>query len=193
MGHIYTKKRKKSCWFFEIHPDLPTQNLQDTIRTCSFLTLTLIIIKVVEPLLYVVYCHKGILGSSGDGSPIPGSGRSPLEKEMATHSNVLAWEILYTEEAGGLHSMGSQESDTTQQLNQHHHRLSHLTCGRRPSWFTNCSSSLSYMLLSCTNKSLLVLTSAQSELLQNFCFLFTMEHSCTRIRVLFSHLGKNLS
>ena len=35
----------------------------------------------------------------------------PLEKEMATHSNILAWEIPWTEEAGGLHSMGSQESD----------------------------------------------------------------------------------
>ena len=35
----------------------------------------------------------------------------PLEKEMATHSSILAWEIPWTEEAGGLHSMGSQESD----------------------------------------------------------------------------------
>ena len=37
----------------------------------------------------------------------------PLEKEMATHSNTLAWEISWTEEPGGLQSMGSQESDTT--------------------------------------------------------------------------------
>ena len=35
-----------------------------------------------------------------------------LEKEMATLSNILAWEIPWTEEAGGLQSMGSQESDT---------------------------------------------------------------------------------
>ena len=35
----------------------------------------------------------------------------PLEKEMATHSSILAWEIPWTEEAGGLHSMRSQESD----------------------------------------------------------------------------------
>ena len=40
-----------------------------------------------------------------------------LEKEMATHSNILAWRILWTEETGRLHSMGSQESDTTWQLN----------------------------------------------------------------------------
>ena len=37
----------------------------------------------------------------------------PLEKEMATHSTTLAWEIPWTEEPGGLQSMGSQESDTT--------------------------------------------------------------------------------
>ena len=36
----------------------------------------------------------------------------PLEKEMATHSNVLAWEISWTEESGGLQSMGSQKSWT---------------------------------------------------------------------------------
>ena len=33
----------------------------------------------------------------------------PLEKEMATHSNILAWEILWTEEPGGLQSMGQQK------------------------------------------------------------------------------------
>ena len=31
----------------------------------------------------------------------------PLEKEMATHSNILAWRILWTEESGGLQSIGS--------------------------------------------------------------------------------------
>ena len=37
----------------------------------------------------------------------------PLEKETATHSSILAWEILWTEEPGGLQCMGSQESDKT--------------------------------------------------------------------------------
>ena len=32
----------------------------------------------------------------------------PLEKEMATHSSILAWKIPWTAEAGGLQSMGSQ-------------------------------------------------------------------------------------
>ena len=36
----------------------------------------------------------------------------PLEKEMATHSSVLAWKIPWTEEPGRLQSMGLQESRT---------------------------------------------------------------------------------
>ena len=32
----------------------------------------------------------------------------PLEKGMATHSSILAWKIPWTEESGGLQSMGSQ-------------------------------------------------------------------------------------
>ena len=32
----------------------------------------------------------------------------PLEKEMATHSSILAWKISWTEEPGGLQSLGSQ-------------------------------------------------------------------------------------
>ena len=32
----------------------------------------------------------------------------PLEEGMATHSNILAWEIPWTKEPGGLQSMGSQ-------------------------------------------------------------------------------------
>ena len=38
---------------------------------------------------------------------IPVSGRSPGE-ELATHSSVLAWRIPWTEEPGGLESMGAQ-------------------------------------------------------------------------------------
>ena len=34
------------------------------------------------------------------------------EKEMATHSSILAWEIPWPEEPGGLQSMGSQKSQT---------------------------------------------------------------------------------
>ena len=37
----------------------------------------------------------------------------PVEEEVATRTSILAWEIQWTEEPGGLQSMGSQESDTT--------------------------------------------------------------------------------
>ena len=48
-------------------------------------------------------------------TPVPsGVGGDPLEEEMATHSSVLAWEILGTEEPGGLQSMGSLESSMTE-------------------------------------------------------------------------------
>ena len=40
----------------------------------------------------------------------------PLEKEMATHSSILAWRIPWMEELGGLQSTGCKESDTTERL-----------------------------------------------------------------------------
>ena len=43
----------------------------------------------------------------------------PLEKEMAAHSSTLAWKIPWVEEPGRLQSMGSLESDTTEQLHFH--------------------------------------------------------------------------
>ena len=42
----------------------------------------------------------------------------PLEKEMATHSNILAWKIPWIEEPGGLQSMGSHNWVT----NPHTHK-----------------------------------------------------------------------
>ena len=70
--------------------------------------------------------HTGFPGGSvvknppanaGDVGLIPGSGRSPRE-ENGNPLSVLAWEIPWTAEPGGLQSMGSQESDTTEQLKQ---------------------------------------------------------------------------
>ena len=48
--------------------------------------------------------------NAGDLGLIPGD---PLEKEMATHLSILAWEIPWTGEPGGLQSMGHKELDTT--------------------------------------------------------------------------------
>ena len=40
----------------------------------------------------------------------------PLEEEMTTRSSILAWKIIWTEEPGGLQSVGSQELDITRRL-----------------------------------------------------------------------------
>ena len=40
-------------------------------------------------------------------------GEDPLEKRMTTHSSILAWRIPWTEEPGGLQSVGSHRVDTT--------------------------------------------------------------------------------
>ena len=45
--------------------------------------------------------------NAGDLGLIPGL-KDPLEKEMGTHSSILAWKIPWTEEPGGLQSMESQ-------------------------------------------------------------------------------------
>ena len=46
------------------------------------------------------------------GAPSLG-GKFPREEGMAAHSSILAWEIPWTEEPGGLQSWGRKESDTT--------------------------------------------------------------------------------
>ena len=55
----------------------------------------------------------------------------PLEKEMATHSSILAWRIPWTEELGGLQSMGRKESDTTERLHFHFHFIFDSSLGAR--------------------------------------------------------------
>ena len=45
--------------------------------------------------------------NAGDTDSILGR-EDPPEKEMATHSSILAWRIPWTEEPGGLQSIGSQ-------------------------------------------------------------------------------------
>ena len=40
--------------------------------------------------------------------------KDPLEEDMAAHCSILAWKILWTEEPGGIQSMGPKELDTTE-------------------------------------------------------------------------------
>ena len=55
-----------------------------------------------------------------ENGPIPGSGWSP-EEGMAAHNSILAWRIPWIGKPGGLQSMGSQESDTTEWPSTHSH------------------------------------------------------------------------
>ena len=59
---------------------------------------------------------KNMPGNARKAGLISGSER-PLEKKMATHSSILAWEIPQTEEPDGLYPWGHKKSDTTEQLN----------------------------------------------------------------------------
>ena len=45
----------------------------------------------------------------------------PLEEGMATHSNILAWRIPWTEEPGGLHPWGHKESNMIERLSNKHY------------------------------------------------------------------------
>ena len=45
-------------------------------------------------------------------------GEDPLEEGMAAHSSILAWTVLWTEESGGLQSMGVTKSDMTEATKQ---------------------------------------------------------------------------
>ena len=53
----------------------------------------------------------------------------PLEKEMATHCSIFAWEIPWRQKPGRLQSMGLQESDMTLQLNHHYQSNANISFG----------------------------------------------------------------
>ena len=73
--------------------------------------------EIVDRASQVVPVVKNLPASAGDlrdGVRSPGQ-EDPLKEEMATHFSILAWKIPWTEEPGGLQSMGCKESDTTEQ------------------------------------------------------------------------------
>ena len=60
----------------------------------------------------------------------------PLEEGMATHSSILAWRIPWTEEPGGLQSIGSKKRDTTE-VTEHAHIQSYFKISRGLSWWSS--------------------------------------------------------
>ena len=67
-------------------------------------------------------------------------GEDPVEEEMATHSSILAWDIPWMEEPGGLQSTGSRESVTTERLNNDKEPGSREPCkgSTSPGRLSNC-------------------------------------------------------
>ena len=73
----------------------------------------LVFISNYLPSFGCVFTHGFLCGSVQD-TCVPSLGQEdPLEEGMATNSSILAWRIPWTEEPGGLQSMGLQESDMT--------------------------------------------------------------------------------
>ena len=78
------------------------------------------ILEMIEQIQRVTVTWGFPGGSDGKASAMLGIPvrslvrEDPLEKEMATHSSILAWRIPRTEEPGRLQSMRSQESDMTE-------------------------------------------------------------------------------
>ena len=62
---------------------------------------------------------KNLPANAGDAGLILGQ-EDPLEEEMETHSSILAWRIPWTEEPGGLQSLGSQKVGHDMYLRTHY-------------------------------------------------------------------------
>ena len=88
------------------------------------ISVTVVVIYFIKFLQVVTFGGRDFPGRSddkesactaGDPDSIPKSRGSedPLEKEMASHSGILVWEIPWTEEPGRLQYMGRKESDRT--------------------------------------------------------------------------------
>ena len=97
---------------------------------------------------------------------------NPLEGEMATHSSILAWVILWTEEPGGYSQWHCKKSDATDQLSIHAKILfqfSSFSCVRpfATPWTTACQTSLPIT----NSQSLLKLMSIESTVSSNHLIL----------------------
>ena len=73
-------------------------------------------IQSISAYIFIIYGCPVILGNQSVfyHKHVQSLGQEDtLEKEMTTHSSILAWKIPWTEEPGGVQSVGSQVSDTT--------------------------------------------------------------------------------
>ena len=106
-------------WPDSLKSHLGTRFRVSLCRWQCYLILSISNLHFSEPFLNFLVWHMWTSGlddkesacNAGDPGLVPG-GEDPLEKGMATHSNVLAWRILWTEGPDRLQSMGLQKSWT---------------------------------------------------------------------------------
>jgi len=70
--------------------------------------LVVVVASLVARMIKESACNVGYPGLIPGSERSLGKGMATLEKGMATHSSILAWRILWTEEPGGLQSIVSQ-------------------------------------------------------------------------------------
>ena len=88
------------------------------LNTTEWLSIAYVAVRGLASMFLSISCHQ-LLMASHCTPHIQGSRllrslgwEDPLEEEMATHSSILAWEVPWTEEPGGLESMGVIKSQT---------------------------------------------------------------------------------
>ena len=85
-------------------PSAPQHRTWHSINICTYF-----IVYTNFIYIYMGFPHSSVgkesACSAGDTDSIPGL-ENPLEEDMTTHSSILAWRIPWTEEPGGLQSMG---------------------------------------------------------------------------------------
>ena len=81
-----------------------------------FLDLSFVLVLLTATIFYLVAQMVKNLPTMWETWVLSLGQKDPLEKEMATHSSILAWRIPWTEEPDRLQSMGCKESDTIEWL-----------------------------------------------------------------------------
>ena len=100
---VESKRVRCSCMHTHMYTNISREGTRD--RVVQWASLIAQLVKN-PPVMQESACNAGDVGS------IPGF-EDPLEEKIATHSSILAWEITWTEDLGGLQFMESQELDMT--------------------------------------------------------------------------------
>ena len=93
---------------------LKIKNIYRTIQGCVFIFLEFVFAKNYDDMSSLVAQRLKHLPPMRETRVRSLGQEDPLEKEMATHSSILAWRVPWTEEPGRLQFTGRKDSDTTE-------------------------------------------------------------------------------